>query len=64
MNAHVISIHIHGRARKNWREGRNLARTRVQEEQLMEDFLASLPKCQVQVDWSVEMHNGLRQVSR
>jgi nucleotide-binding universal stress UspA family protein len=52
---HVISIHtifMDARARTGAKDGKP-ARTRVQEEQLMEDFLASLPKCQVQVDWSI-----------
>lgn len=52
---HVISIHtifMDARARTGARDGKP-ARTRVQEERLMEDFLASLPKCQVQVDWNI-----------
>ena len=52
---HVISIHtsyMDARARTGARDGKP-ARTRVQEERLMEDFLASLPKCQVQVDGNI-----------
>lgn len=52
---HVISIHtifMDARARTGARDGKP-ARTRAQEERLMEDFLASLPKCQVQVDWNI-----------
>ena len=52
---HVISIHtifMDARARTGAKDGKP-ARTRVQEERLMESFLASLPKCQVQVDWNI-----------
>ena len=52
---HVISIHtlfMDARARTGTKDGKP-ARTRVQEERLMEDFLASLPKSQVQVDWNI-----------
>jgi hypothetical protein len=48
---HLISIHtifMDARARTGARDGKP-ARTRVQEEQLMED----LPKCQVQVNWNI-----------
>jgi len=52
---HVISIHtifMDARAGTGAKDGKP-ARTRVQEEQPMEDFLASLPKCQVQVHWNI-----------
>ena len=52
---HVISIHtifMDARARMGTKDGKP-ARTRVQEERLMEEFLASLPKCQVQIDWNI-----------
>ena len=52
---HVMSIHtifMDARARTGAKDGKP-ARTRAQEERLMEDFLASLPKCQVQVDWNI-----------
>ena len=52
---HVISIHtifMDARARMGTKDGKP-ARTRVQEERLMEDSWASLPKCQVQIDWNI-----------
>jgi hypothetical protein len=52
---HVISIQtifMDARARTGAKDGKP-ARTRAQEERLMEDFLVSLPKCQVRVDWNI-----------
>jgi nucleotide-binding universal stress UspA family protein len=52
---HLISIHtifMDARAETGAKDGKP-ARTRAQEERLMEDFVASLPKCHVPVDWKV-----------
>jgi nucleotide-binding universal stress UspA family protein len=52
---HVISIHtifMEARARTGAKDGKPV-RTRAQEQRLMEDFIASLPKSEVPVDWRV-----------
>jgi nucleotide-binding universal stress UspA family protein len=52
---HLISIQtifMDARAETGAKDGKP-ARTRAQEERLMEDFVASLPKCHVPVDWKV-----------
>jgi len=52
---HIISIHtvfMEARAQAGLQDGRP-ARTRAEEEQLMQDFLASLPDCDVPVDWHI-----------
>lgn len=54
-SVHVISIHtlfMKARAETGMQDGKP-ARTRAQEEQLMNNFLASLPECDVPVDWRI-----------